>query len=182
MRVYLDQAATGQSKAPRFRVELRNVGEKDLRLNLGITTRNGEQQYPTAVSLILADSQRLFQLIELRRSIPVSDVGKETLYLPLAVGATFSFPVDLDHYWAVNSKEIDYKLKPGTYWLAAHLNGFIRTGPPLFVALPVAGPGQPLHVSERTFDMVYDSDFAYPQTGFGPPPMSNALQFEVPSR
>jgi len=53
MRIYLDQAATGQSKVPRFKVELRNVGEKDLLLNLGIMTRSGEQQYPSAVSLIL---------------------------------------------------------------------------------------------------------------------------------
>ena len=116
MRIYLDQAGTGQSKVPRFKVELRNVGEKDLLLNLGIMTRSGEQQYHSAVSLILVDSQRLFQFIELKRSLPASEAGKETLYLPLPVGASFSFPVDLDNYWAVNSKEFD-KLKPGlTGW------------------------------------------------------------------
>jgi hypothetical protein len=53
MRIYLDQAATGQSKVPKFKVELRNVGERDVLLNFGIMARNGEQQYATAVSLIL---------------------------------------------------------------------------------------------------------------------------------
>ncbi len=52
MRIYLDQAATAQSKVPRFKVELRNVGERDLLLNFGTMARNGEQQYATAVSLI----------------------------------------------------------------------------------------------------------------------------------
>jgi hypothetical protein len=170
MRIYLDPA-TGQSKVPRFKVELRNVGEKDLLLNLGIMSRSGEQQYPSAVSLILVESQRLFQFIELKRSLPASEAGKETLYLPLPVGASFSFPVDLDNYWAVNSKEFD-KLKPGTYWLAAHLNGFTRAARSFSVTIP----GQPASVFVRTSDMVT------PQTVWGPPPRSNTLQFEIPSR
>jgi hypothetical protein len=96
MRIYLDQTATGQSKVPRFKVELRNVGEKDLLLNLGIMSRSREQLYPTAVSLILVDSQRLFQLIELKRSLPDSAAEKETLYLPLPVGATLLLPCGLE--------------------------------------------------------------------------------------
>lgn len=165
MRIY--PAESGQSKVAKFRVELRNVGEKDLLLNLGIMTRNGGQQYPTAISLILVDSKRLFQdQIVLQRSLPVSDTGKETLYLPLSVGATFSFPADLDDYWAVNSKESDYKLNAGTYWLAAHLAGFIADDRKFFTG----GLGQPPRLV-RTFDMVN------PESGLGPPPMSNTLQF-----
>jgi hypothetical protein len=36
--------------------------------------------------------------------------------------------VELDNYWTATSKESDYKLKPGTYRLAAQLAGFIETG------------------------------------------------------
>jgi hypothetical protein len=172
MRIYLDRAATGQSKVPRFKVELRNVGDKDLFLNLGIMSRNGEQQYPTAVSLILIDSQRLFRLTELKRSLPLSDVEVEPFHLPLPVGATFFFPVDLDNYWAVNSKQFDCKLKPGTYWLAAHLNGFSRTRQPFSATIF----GQP------AFVFVDASRMVTPQTALGPPPRSNTLQFEIPSR
>jgi hypothetical protein len=51
MRIYLDQAATGQSKVPSFKVELRNVGEKDLLFNLGTMTRNGAQYDPNSYAL-----------------------------------------------------------------------------------------------------------------------------------
>ena len=57
MRIVLDQAAVGQSPIPKLRVEFRNGGEKDLLLNLGIMTRHGAEQYPTAVSLIVVDAQ-----------------------------------------------------------------------------------------------------------------------------
>ena len=86
--------------------------------------------------------------------------------------ATFSFPVDLNNYWAVNSKEFDYKLKPGTYWLAAHLNGFSRTDQRFSATMP----GQP------AFLFVDASRMVTPQTAFGPPPRSNILRFEIPSR
>jgi len=177
MRISLDQAATRQFEIPKFRVELRNVGEKDLLLNLGIIIRNGGQQYPTAISLILADPQRPFQLIELKRSLPVDGVGRETLYLPLSIGATFSFRVDLDDYWAVNSKEFDSKLKPGTYWLAAHLNGFIRT--PDFVFS--FGP-EPVFVNQIvTLSRSFGSS-SFNGYRVSPPPRSNVLRFEIPSR
>lgn len=170
LRIYLDKAASERSKAPKFRVEMRNVGQEDILLNLGVVTRNGEQ-YPTAVSLTLADSQNLFQLIELKRSVPASDGGNETLYLPLSVGAAFSFPIDLENYWAVNSKMFDSKLKPGTYWLAAHLNGFIREQSHV-----VRLADLPAEIIVRA------SDLRTSQTAFGAPPRSNIVKFEIPSR
>jgi hypothetical protein len=176
MRIYLDQAATGQSKVPRFKVELRNVGERDLLLNFGIMARNGEQQYATAVSLILVDPQGEPHWLELKRTLLGSDARKEPLFLPLPVGGTFSFPVDLENYWAGTSNEINYKLKPGTYRLAAHLSGFIETANPVtFRTFRTEGPGfQP--IARRSFDTV-NPDFS-----LGPSPMSNTLQFEVPVR
>jgi hypothetical protein len=159
MRVSLDQAG-GQSKSPKFRIELQNTGEKALLLNLGIMARNGEQQYPTAVSLILVGARGESRLLELR-SPQVSDAGRETLYLPLPIGATFSLPVDLDDYWAPTSKE--FNMTPGTYSLAAHFNRVSRKRE--FRVQPIGG---------GSFDTVN------PEAGG--PPTSNTLQFEVPSR
>jgi hypothetical protein len=77
-----------------------------------------------------------------------------------------------------SSTELDYRLKPGTYWLAAHLAGFGADNRRTFTvanidrvktALPDAAR------SVRTFDMVN------PESNLGPPPLSNALQFEVPN-
>jgi hypothetical protein len=134
-------------------------------------THDGKQQCPTAVSLILIDA-RLLQRLELNSSCQVSDAGKETLYLPLPVGASFSFPVDLDNYRVATLKESDYKLKPGTYWLAAHLNGFIRTGP-RYDARTQSVPGETAHVYRELMDQ---------ETYLNPPPISNKVEFQVPSR
>jgi hypothetical protein len=82
------------------------------------------------------------------------------------------------HLMRGSSTELDYRLKPGTYWLAAHLAGFGADNRRTFTvanidrvktALPDAAR------SVRTFDMVN------PESNLGPPPMSNALQFEVPN-
>jgi hypothetical protein len=159
MRISLDQAEGGQSKSPKFRVELRNAGEKDLLLNLGIMTRNGEQQYPTAVSLIIVDAQGESRLLELKSSLRVTDVGRETLTLPLPVGATFSAPVDLDDYWAPTFKGF-YTLKPGTYSLAAQFNRKLFP--------------KRVFVLQPAFQMV--------NAGAGGPTTSNSLQFVVPNR
>jgi hypothetical protein len=175
MSIYHDQAE-GRSEFSKFRVEFRNTGRNDLLLNLGIMSRNKGQEYLNAVSLILEDGQGEPQWLELKRSFQASDAGYTMLFLPLPVGATYSFPVDLDNYWAPTSNDFDAaRLKPGTYWLAAQfIRGFagadgrvvIRTahgteqsGPPI---LPV-----------RTFDM---------ETTLDAPPISNTLRLEVPSR
>ena len=176
MRISVDSSTIEQSKVPKFRVALRNAGEKDLLLNLGTKSLYGHRQYLTEVSLILEDAQGVSQRLELKRTVPVDDAETETLSLPLPVGAVFSFPVDLDDYWVATSKEsAAHKLKPGTYFIAAHLNGFIRTVPP-FVVSRYAGLGQPLTALARTFDTVN------PATGLGPPPVSKALRIEIPSQ
>lgn len=173
MRISVDSSAIEQSKVPKFRVELRNVGEKDLLLNLGTKSLDGRHQYLTAVSLILEDEQGELQWLELKRSVPVGDPGTETLSLPLPVGAVFSFPADLDDYRLATSKEsAAQKLEPGTYLIAAHLNGFIRE----FIR-----PGlDPVRLAE--IGQLSRFDTVNPETGLGPPPVSKAIRIEIPSR
>jgi|SRR5271157_1288647 len=171
MSMYHDQAEDRQSEFSKFRVEFRNAGHTDLLLNLGIMSRNGGQQYPDAVSLILEDAQGKPERLELKKSFQPSDAGT-TLFLPLPVGATFSFPVDLHDYRAVTSKEFDSRLKPGTYWVAAQFTGADNR-----VIVAAQGPvraGPPM-LPERTFDM-------WNPVVLGAPPISNTLRFEVPTR
>jgi hypothetical protein len=66
MNVHLDAAAVGESKVPKFRVELQNAGEDDLILNLGITLANGRKQYPKDIVLLLTDSQGKARRFELK--------------------------------------------------------------------------------------------------------------------
>lgn len=47
MTIYLDRAEGVPSKAPKFRVELRNAAQKDLVVNLGMMLANGKMQTQT---------------------------------------------------------------------------------------------------------------------------------------
>lgn len=122
MTIYADGAERVRSKVPKFRVELRNAGQTDLVVNLGIMLANGKAQYPNAVVLILTDAQGKSRRLDLRE--PAAVGGRvDPFVLPIPIGATFSIPVDLDKYWAAESKEFDYKLNPGTYSLEAQFAG-----------------------------------------------------------
>lgn len=119
---HADAPADSQSKAPKFRVELRNVADHDLILNLGIMLANGHKQYPNAIVLTITDSQGKTRQFDLRG--PAAIAGRmDPLVVPLPLGSTFSVPVDLDKYWAAASKEFDYKLERGTYFLLAQFAG-----------------------------------------------------------
>ena len=122
MTVRLDATVDSQSKMPKFRVELRNVGDHDLILNLGFIVANGRKQYPDAIVLTIVDPQgkaRQFDLIG-----PAGVAGRvDPLILPLPGGSTFSFPVDLEKYWPAASKEFEYKLQHGTYSLESQFSG-----------------------------------------------------------
>jgi hypothetical protein len=122
MTIHLNQAEVVQWNTPKFIVELRNAGESDLVLNVGMMLANGQKQYPNAVVLILTDAQGKTRGLSLRE--PAAVGGRvDPLVLPIPVGATFSIPVDLDKYWAAASKEFDYKLKPGSYSREARFTG-----------------------------------------------------------
>jgi hypothetical protein len=122
MTIYLERAQGVPSKIPKFRVELRNAAQKELVVNLGMMLANGKMQYPSAIVLVLTDAQGKSRRLDLRE--PGAIAGRvDPLVLPVPIGATFSIPVDLDKYWAAESKEFDYKLKPGNYSLEAQFTG-----------------------------------------------------------
>jgi hypothetical protein len=122
MTINLDRAVGVRSKTPDFRIELRNMGENDLVLNLGVMLANGKRQYPNAIILTLTDAQGKSRRLDLRDPSFIS--GRvDPLVVPLPVGAVFSIPVNLDRYWAVASAEFDYKPKPGSYALEAQFTG-----------------------------------------------------------
>ena len=122
MRVHLDGTTQSQSRAPKFRVELQNVGDHDLILNLGFTLANGRKQYPDAIVLTLIDAHRKARQFDLIG--PAAVAGRvDPLIVPLPTGSTFSIPIDLEKYWAAASKEFEYKFQRGTYSLEARFSG-----------------------------------------------------------
>ena len=122
MTIHPDQTHDPQSKTPSFRVELRNSGENDYVLNLGVMLGNGKTQYPRAVVVILTDSRGTSRRLDLTE--PTFVAGRiDPLVVPLAVGASFSIPVNLHKYWAAESSEFDPKFEPGKYYLEARFTG-----------------------------------------------------------
>ncbi|HET9364087.1 MAG TPA: hypothetical protein VFP71_03770 [Candidatus Angelobacter sp.] len=122
MTISRAEVEKGVSKAPKFRVELRNAGKNDLILNLGIMLANGRKQYPNAIVLVLTDQDGKLRRLELRD--PAVIAGRmDPLIVPLPVGSSYYLPVDLDKYWAAASREFDYKLDSGNYSLAAEFTG-----------------------------------------------------------
>jgi hypothetical protein len=122
MTMRVDTTVHDQSKLPKFRMELHNVGERDLILNLGFTLSNGSKQYPNAFVLTIVDPQGKATQFDLM--LPPGVAGRmDPLILPLPAGSAFSLPVDLGKYWAAQSKEFEYKFERGAYSIEARLTG-----------------------------------------------------------
>jgi len=66
-RIPVDQAAIEQSKILKFRFELRNLGAKDLHLNVGTRSREGGRQY-----LIRGALSRQLLVVNLEISFAIS--------------------------------------------------------------------------------------------------------------
>ena len=122
MTVHLDAAAQSQSKMPKFRVELQNVGDDDLILNLGFMLANGRKQYPDAIILTIIDPQGKARQFDLIGHAGVAG-RMDPLILPLPAGSIFSLRVDLDNYRAAASKEFEYKFQRGTHSLEVQFSG-----------------------------------------------------------
>jgi hypothetical protein len=115
------QGSENAKGLPKFKVELRNSGEDDLVLNVGVMLANGKKQYPNAISLVVTDSKE--KSLELGLPGPFFVAGRvDPLVLPLPSGATFSLPVDLANCLPVSPSEPDYKFE-GAYSIEARYTG-----------------------------------------------------------
>ena len=174
--IHLDQTQSADSSHPKFQIELRNAGHKNLLLNLGTLVLDGRGEYPTAISLILTtpEGHRL-SLVKYRKN---TDAESQPFFLPLPVDSSFSIPVDLADYRAVGSNG-SYELRPGTYSIVAEFIGSTRAAEN-FPLSPLRNPRQ-VPITDRRltpitlqpFDNVVDEIF---------PPMSPPLQFKIPGR
>jgi hypothetical protein len=122
MSVLVDPPRELSARPPKFRVELRNIGDHDLILNLGIMLANGRRQYADAIVLTIVDPQGKTRQFALKG--PGMIAGRvDPLIVPLPVASAFSISVDLDNYWAASSQEFDYRFGRGAYLLEAQFTG-----------------------------------------------------------
>ena len=155
--VFPDPDENAHGKVPKFRVELRNVGDDDMILDLGNIL--GKKQNPANIVLTLFDPRgRSLHLMDLTQ--PTYAAGwLGPMFLPLPAGSRFSIAVDLAKYWLppVTVEEFEKPLAPGTYWLQAQFS--------------VKGDSQP----EREFGCGVRSSWSGTIT-------SNRLRFDIPSQ
>lgn len=109
---------------PEFEVAIRNVGEKDVTLNLGIMLANGKVQLPEKIRLNLADkSGKTRELFFSDKRFAAISGRVDDYVVPLRAGSTYTISLQLDQFWSPDTKEFELRLKPGRYEVSAQFQG-----------------------------------------------------------
>lgn len=117
-------AGSGNVDVPQFQVALRNTGERDVVLNLGIMLANGKVQLPERIRLSLTDAggrTREFRFFDKRYPAVAGRV--DDYVVPLRVGSTYLLTFNLDQFWSPDAKDFQLKLSQGKSQLVAHFEG-----------------------------------------------------------
>lgn len=121
-------SASGKDKdgSPEFQVMIRNVGEQDVSLNLGIMLANGKplnggkSLFPTNIRLNLKDAKGKTRELHLREP---SIAGRVDDYVvPLRGGSVYTLKLSLSQFWSPATKEFTSAL-PGKHQVSAQFEG-----------------------------------------------------------
>lgn len=119
MSIALTDAAV--KAAPIFRVNLQNVGDKDVSVNLGMMLANGKVQLPTNLRLYLKDGAG--KMRELQFAEPAIAGRVDDYVVPLRVGSSYSVVLKLEDFWSPKTNDFRLKLPPGKYQISAAYQG-----------------------------------------------------------
>ena len=142
---------SNNSKLPEFQVALRNVGQQDIAVSLGVMLANGKSKFPSKITLNLTDANgttrklryskpayvagRLDDYVVLLRPIDrfssqaAVREGDRTVTFPddsivtVASGPIYSFSIRLSDFWSPDTKEFQVALSQGKYQVTAQLEG-----------------------------------------------------------
>jgi hypothetical protein len=107
-----------------LQVAFRNIGKRDLVLNLGSMLANGKVQLPDYISLNFTDAQgktRQFKFADKKHSFVAGRV--DDYIVPLRVGSTYTLKLTLDQFWCHETKEFEITLLSGKNRLTAEYQG-----------------------------------------------------------
>ncbi|MDT5270903.1 MAG: hypothetical protein QOH49_3089 [Acidobacteriota bacterium] len=117
-------AGSGNVDVPELQVALRNTGEWDVVLNLGIMLANGKVQLPERIRLSLTDADgRTRELRFFDKRYPAIAGRVDDYVVPLRVGSTYLLTFNLDQFWSPDAKDFQLKLSQGKSQLVAHFDG-----------------------------------------------------------
>jgi hypothetical protein len=109
---------------PKFEVAVRNVGERDVTLNLGYMLANGKVQLPQNISLSVKDARGTTYKYEFfDRKYPAVAGRLDDYIVPLRAGSTYTLLLSLDQFWSPATKDFELKLLPGKNWITAEFEG-----------------------------------------------------------
>jgi len=116
--------STSDPNASELQVAFRNVGNRDVMLNLGGMMANGKVQLPQGISIEFTDGQgkvRLFKFADKKHS---SVGGRLDDYIvPLRVDSMYTLSVTLDQFWCPETNEFKIPLTAGKNHLTAQFRG-----------------------------------------------------------
>ena len=123
LQMSISIADSGKANVPEFMVALRNVGEKDSILNLGIMLGNGVQEPDIWISITDANGKpHKFQFA----SIMMIEGRVYDYIVRLRAGSTYTLKLSSEHFYLLdtlgNSESIS-KLLSGKYMITAHYDG-----------------------------------------------------------
>lgn len=124
LQMSISLSGSDKTDSPSFEVMLRNVGKKDITLNLGTMLGNGKVQLPDNIRLVLKDATGKTRelLFSDKRYGGVS--GRLDDYIVyLRAGSTYSVRLKLEQFWSPKTHEFELKLKSGSYQVLAQLQG-----------------------------------------------------------
>jgi hypothetical protein len=112
------------SSGPNLEVAFRNVGDRDVALNLGVMVANGKVQLPNRIAIKFTDAQgktRLFKFSDKR--YPTVSGRLDDYVLPLRAGSMYTLQLTLDQFWCEETKEFSIPPLSGNNYLTAQFEG-----------------------------------------------------------
>lgn len=107
-----------------LRFIIRNTGEKDTILNLGIMLANGKIQLPDKIGFILTDAKgktRKFNFFDEKYAVIAGRV--DDYIVPLRSGSSYELKIGSDKFYSTETHEIGSKLPLGKYQMTAQFEG-----------------------------------------------------------
>lgn len=109
---------------PELQFIIRNVGEKDAILNLGMMLANGKVQLPDKVSFILTETNGKTRKFDFFDGRYPGVAGRVDAYIiPLRSGSMYGLKIGLDKFYSSSTNEIRSQLPSGRYKIRAQFEG-----------------------------------------------------------
>lgn len=107
-----------------LQIALRNAGDHEVSLNLGVMLANGKVRLPNYISLSFTDPQgrtRVFKFADKKHSFIAGRL--DDYVVPLRVGSMYTLKLKLNQFWCQETNEFEITFPPGKSSLTARIEG-----------------------------------------------------------